>query len=294
MIKSMTGFGKGEALSKIGRFTVEIRTVNHRYFDLSSRIPNSLSQLEDKIKIYLHKRIKRGKVNFSISHKKNGKNLDYTKLDEEKVRSYYNMLSKLKNKLNLRENISLSHLLSFPDVIIQEQKDYNISTTWPIIEQAIDIALIGCNKMREKEGKAIYRDMENRVEKISRNVNAISRYIPATISRYKRKLDSRINDLLKGKNIPVDRARLETEIALFARQSDVSEEIVRAKSHLASLKNTFFSNQEVGRKLEFILQELQREINTLGSKVGYTKISDLVVDIKSEIEKIREQVQNVE
>ena len=148
--------------------------------------------------------------------------------------------------------------------------------------------------MREKEGKAIYDDLGKRIDRISKNIKAISGHIPTTVSRYKKRLDSRVKELLKGKHVHADKSRLETEIALFARQSDVSEEIVRAKSHIVSLKNTFFSDREVGRKLEFILQELQREINTLGSKMGYAKVSTLVVDIKSEIEKIREQVQNVE
>lgn len=294
MIKSMTGFGKGEVLSKIGRLTVEIRTVNHRYFDLSCRIPNSLGQLEDKIKTYLNKSIKRGKINLFISHKKDGKDLDHAKLNEEKVRLYHNILLRLKNKFHLKEDITLSHILSFPDVVMQEQKDYNAATTWPIIEKAIKIALDGCTKMREKEGKAIYDDLGKRIDRISKNIKAISGHIPTTVSRYKKRLDSRVKELLKGKHVHADKSRLETEIALFARQSDVSEEIVRAKSHIVSLKNTFFSDREVGRKLEFILQELQREINTLGSKMGYAKVSTLVVDIKSEIEKIREQVQNVE
>jgi len=294
MIKSMTGFGRGESSGKVGIFTVEIRTVNHRYFDLASRIPNSLSRLEDKIKNFINRYIKRGKVNFALSHRKSGRGLDSIKLDEEAVEKYYKILNKIKKKFNLKDDINLSSMLSFTDVIVHEQPEYDYSSMWPVIEGALKKAVERCNRMREKEGRVLYNDFIERVDKISSSINKISRLIPALVSEYKNKLDSRIKDILKGRDYGIDRSRLETELAIFARQCDVSEEITRAKSHLSAIKDTVGSKKEAGRRLDFILQELQREINTLGSKAGGVKISKIVLDIKGEIEKMREQAQNVE
>lgn len=294
MIKSMTGFGKGEAKGRFGRFIVEVRTVNHRYFDVSSRIPNSLNQLEDRIKNYLHKYIKRGKVNFSLSHRKGEKTVDSIKIDDEAVARYYRMLDKIKRKFRLKDDIKLSHILSFPDVIVQEQPEHEVSLMWPVLQLAMKKAVMDCNRMKEKEGRALYRDLAKRINKVSSAINKISKLVPRLVSEYKTKLDSRIKDILKSRDYSIDKKRLETELALFARQCDVSEEITRSKSHLNALKKSLSSDKETGRRLDFLLQELQREINTLGAKADSVPISRLVIDIKSEIEKMREQAQNVE
>lgn len=294
MIKSMTGFGKGESKGKFDRFIVEIRTVNHRYFDVSSRVPNSLTVLEDRIKDYVHRYIRRGKVNISLSHRMLGKGLDSAKLNDEAIERYYKMLNKIKRKFKLKDDIKLPHILSFPDVIIQEQPEYEPSSMWPVLEGAVKKAVLDCNRMREKEGRALYKDLAKRIGKISDSVNKISRLVPEIVSGYKTRLDSSIKEILKRRQYDIDKKRLETELAVFARQSDVSEEITRARSHLRALKDTLSSAKEAGRRLDFILQELQREINTLGSKASSVKISRIVVDIKSEMEKVREQVQNVE
>lgn len=294
MIKSMTGFGKGESSGRLGRLIVEIRTVNHRYFDVSSRIPNSLNQLEDRIKNYLHRYIKRGKVNFALLHRKAEKAGDSIKIDDEAIARYHKMLNKIRTKFKLKDDIKLSHILSFPDVIVQEQPECEVSAMWPVVERAVKKAVMECNRMKEKEGRALYRDFAKRINKVSGAINKISRLAPRLVSEYKTKLDSRLKDILKRRDYAVDSKRLETELALFARQCDVSEEITRSKSHLSALKKSLSSSNEAGRRLDFLLQELQREINTLGSKASNVSISRLVVDIKSEIEKMREQAQNVE
>jgi len=179
-------------------------------------------------------------------------------------------------------------------VIVQEERQFDPDTVWPVIKNAVKKALSDCNRMRIKEGRAIYRDFIKRIDKISNSIGQIRRLAPKVVSSHKAKLDSRIKSILKGRSYNIDRPRLETELAIFAKQCDVSEEITRAKSHLASLKGTLEADKEAGRRIDFILQELQREINTLGSKIGAVRISQYVVDIKSEIEKIREQAQNVE
>ena len=294
MIKSMTGFGKGEAKGKFGRFTVEVRTVNHRYFDVSLRMPNSLGVLEDKIKKYVHKYIRRGKVNLSLLHKKGEIDLGSAKLNDEAIERCYEMLNKLRKRFKLNDDIRLSHILSFPDVIIQEQTVHDAASMWSTIEPALKKAALDCDRMRKKEGKALYKDFMDRVAKIALAVDKISRLAPMLILEYRNKLHARIKEILKRDDYDIDKSRVELELAIFARQCDVSEEITRAKSHLDAMEETLTSNKEAGRRMDFILQELQREINTLGSKAGAVKISRLIVDIKSEIDKMREQAQNVE
>jgi uncharacterized protein (TIGR00255 family) len=292
MIKSMTGFGKGEVKSKSGVFTVEIRTVNHRYFDLSSKIPNGLMLLEDRIKELLNKDIKRGKVNLFLSHRAPEKESDSITFDKEAVDKYRRILTELKKRLGTKEDIKLSHILSFADVIVHEQKSLDIDVIWASVKEAVARAASECNKMREAEGKALYKDFSARLTSISSHLDSVSGLAPGVVAEYKRKLDSRIKDIVKDKTI--DETRLETELAIFAKQCDISEELTRAKSHLEGFKKAIEAGEEAGRKLDFILQELNREINTLGAKANDIKISRLVINIKSELEKMREQVQNVE
>ncbi|MCK4828420.1 hypothetical protein KA005_72490, partial [bacterium] len=178
MIKSMTGFGKGEAKGKFGRFTVEVRTVNHRYFDVSLRMPNSLGVLEDKVKKFVHKYIRRGKVNLSLLHKKGEIDLNSAKLNDEAIERCYGMLNKLKKRFKLNDDIRLSHILSFPDVIIQEQTVHDAASMWSTIEPALKKAALDCDRMRKKEGKTLYKDFMDRIAKIALAVDKISRLAP--------------------------------------------------------------------------------------------------------------------
>lgn len=292
MIKSMTGFGKGEAKGKSGIFTAEIRAVNHRYFDLSSKIPNGLVLLEDRIKELLRKDIKRGKVNLFLSYRSPEKESESITFDKEAVNKYYKVLSEIKKRINTKEEVKLSHILSFTDVIVRDEKGFDIEVMWPTVKEAVTRAASDCNKMREREGKALYKDLSARASRISGDIDSVSKLAPGVVAEYKRKLDSRIKDIVK--NQVIDQARLETELAIFAKQCDVSEEITRAKSHLEGMIKALDAGEEAGRKLDFILQELNREINTLGAKANDIKISRIVINIKSELEKMREQTQNVE
>ncbi|MFA4991364.1 MAG: YicC/YloC family endoribonuclease [Candidatus Omnitrophota bacterium] len=292
MIKSMTGFGKGEVSGRLGVLTVEMRTVNHRYFDLSSRIPNGLVILEDRIKDVLRRRVKRGKVNFFLSHRSAAKEKGPLTFDQKAVARYYKMLSLVKKKFKLKDDIKLSHIISFRDVITQEQDELDANSAWPWVEKAIEKAAADCDRMRAREGKVIYEDLVGRIGKIRADMDKISKLAPLVVSEYKSRLDRRLKDLLK--TVEVDKQRLETELALFAKQCDISEEITRAKSHLDGLHKAMDKGDEAGRKLDFILQELNREINTLGAKANNIDISRLVIEVKSELEKMREQAQNVE
>lgn len=292
MIKSMTGFGKGETKSKTGVFTVEIRTVNHRYFDFSAKIPNNLILLEDRIKELLHKDIKRGKVNLFLSHRSPENNNESAAFNKQAAERYHKILTDIKKQLDIKEEIKLSHILSFADVIIHDEKSFDMDAIWPSVKEAVAMAASDCNKMREREGGALYKDFFARIAKISGYIAAISALAPSVVAGYKRKLDSRIKDIIKNKNI--DKARLETELALFAKQCDISEEITRFKSHLEGFRKVMETGEEAGRKFDFILQELNREINTLGAKANDIKIARAAINIKSELEKMREQAQNVE
>ncbi len=292
MIKSMTGFGKGEAKNKLGVFTVEIRTVNHRYFDLSSKMPPSLMLLEDRIKEFLNKDIKRGKVNLFLSHRALEKDPEVIKFDKDAVDKYRRILTGIKKRLGTKEDIKLSHILSFTDIIVHEQKTVDIDAMWPAVKEAALKAVSGCNKMREREGKSLYKDFSARISAISGYIDEISKLAPGVVEEYKRKLDSRIKDIVKDK--PIDEARLETELAIFAKQCDISEEITRFKSHLEGFNKALDAGEEAGRKLDFILQELNREINTLGAKANDINMSRIAINVKSELEKMREQTQNVE
>ena len=288
----MTGFGKGEAKNKAGIFTIELRTVNHRYFDLSSKIPNSFMFLEDRIKELLNKNIKRGKANLFLSYRSLGKESADITFDKQAVDKYYKILAEIKKRTGVKEEIKLSHILSFADVIVRDEKSFDMDAIWASAKEAVTKAVYDCNKMREAEGKALYKDFSARITKISSYIDTVADMSPLVVEEYKRKLDSRIKDIVKDNKI--DEARLETELALFAKQCDISEEIIRIKSHLDGFRKAIETGEEAGRKLDFILQELNREINTLGAKANDIKISRIVINIKSELERMREQAQNVE
>jgi uncharacterized protein (TIGR00255 family) len=292
MIKSMTGFGKGEVKNKLGVFTAEIRAVNHRYFDFSAKIPNSLTLLEDRIKELLHKDIKRGKVNLFLSCRSIENEYETVSFNKQAVAKYQKILVGIKKQLGIKEEIRLSHVLSFADVITREQKPVDMDMIWLSVKEAVVKAASDCNKMREREGRALSKDFVSRISALLVYVEAISDMAPLVVTEYKQRLDSRIKDIVKNKDI--DNARLETELALFAKQCDISEEITRFKSHLEGFTKAMETKEEAGRKLDFILQELNREVNTLGAKANDIKIARLVINIKSELEKMREQAQNIE
>lgn len=212
--------------------------------------------------------------------------------DKQTIDKYYKILAEVKKRLDIKEEIKLSHILSFTDIIIHEEKSFDIDAMWVPIKEAAIKAVSDCNKMREREGKALYKDFSARITRISSYTDTVLGMAPIVVAEYKSKLDARIKDIVKNKTI--DQARLETELALFAKQCDISEELTRIKSHLEGFRKALETGEEAGRKLDFILQELNREINTLGAKANDIKISRIVINIKSELEKMREQAQNVE
>lgn len=292
MIKSMTGFGRSEAKFPNGKIRIEIKTVNHKFFDATLKLSNNLSTFEDKIKEVLQEYIKRGKVNFNLSC--DGKLLKIDKLiiNRDAAKNYYKELAGLKKHLKLKDEISTKDILALPGVLVSEPLEENLVKLWPKIKKAIGAAVKNLVSDREKEGHATYLDLMKRVRKIESAMAIIKSRAHLNIEEYRKRFNERVKDLTGGRELDI--GRLEMEVAIYAKNSDISEEIARLKNHLSNFNRTIAGNGEVGKKLDFIAQELHREINTIGSKASDFKISKCVIEIKSEIEKIREQAKNLE
>lgn len=292
MIKSMTGFGRGEGRGKYGTIVVEIRTLNHRFFEPLLRLPNHFSFFEGRIKEYLQKKIKRGRINLSLTYERKGSE-DTVSVDKVLVRKYHKIVCELKEELGLKGEIEIGELLTlFPGMIIHQETEVKIEKIWGAVSKALSSALEAALKMRIAEGKSLYKDFVKRTDLISGNVAQIKKRLPVVVRGYKRKLTLRVKEL---KSLPgFNRGRLEEEVAIFAKNCDVTEEITRLAAHLNNFRKALDKKEEVGRELDFIAQELYREINTVGSKANDFTISRWVIKVKSEIEKIREQVQNIE
>ncbi|PJI06649.1 MULTISPECIES: YicC/YloC family endoribonuclease [Clostridium] len=292
MLKSMTGFGR--AFSDDGNlgFNVEIKSVNHRYLDLNIKLPRNLMSLEEKVRKEVASRIKRGKIDIFINQNVHDSNNVNVNLDKSLADSYFKCLKTIKDEFKIVDDISVSLIAKFPDVITVEEKDQDLDEVWNILSRPLDEALDTMVSMREKEGAELKRDIQNKCCNIEKMLTYVEERAPYTVEDYKAKLEQRIKDLLVDKE--VDEARIAMEVAIFADKSCIDEEIVRLKSHIVQFKSTLGKNEPVGRKLDFIVQEMNREANTINSKSSDMEIVHSVLDIKNEIEKIREQIQNIE
>lgn len=291
MIRSMTGYGKGEYREDEVQFTVEIKSVNHRYSDLSIKMPRVISSLEGKIREFVSAYIGRGKVDIYINYDSFGQNVD-VKIDTCLVKSYIECLSAIKNEFSIKENISLSLLTRFPDIIKVEKVEKEEDILWGVLKKALQKALKSFIEMKEREGERLFKDLCVKIIIIEDMIEDIDIISKDTVEIYKDKLYQRIKDLVG--EISLDENRLMTEVAIIADKSSIDEELVRLKSHIFEFKKSIDGNVTSGRKLDFIIQEMNREINTIGSKAAELSIINNVVNIKTEIEKIREQVQNIE
>jgi uncharacterized protein (TIGR00255 family) len=297
MIKSMTGFGKGEFILPGGRkpkgkITVEIKTVNHKFLDVSLKLPLGMSIFEDRVKDVIQKNIKRGKINISVSYDGHLLKEGRVVIDQKTARRYYMELSKLEKSLGLKNGITVKDLAALPGVVSYEIEESKIAALWPEIKTAIDRTIAKLSKDREKEGRALFVDLNTRAKNIKSLLKIIRSRAHLNIEEYRRKFNDRIKDLTGGRTI--DMGRLEVEVAIFAKNSDITEEITRLDNHLVNFGKTITEAGEVGKKIDFIAQELHRETNTIGSKASDFKISKSVIEIKGEIEKIREQAKNLE
>ena len=299
MLKSMTGFGRGQYEDENFSVTVEMKTVNHRYNEVAIRLPRFLNPLEDKIRKTILKTVNRGRIDVFI-------NADYTssenctlKVDKNLAAAYHRALQEVGSAIGLEELTlnsaqEVMYLSRCQDVINVKEGFFDVETVWPKVEQAVAEALKNLVAMRETEGGNIYGDFIYRADLIAEKLTQIEARSPMVVEEYQAKLTDRLNNLLAAYNITVEPERLLQEVAIFADRASITEEIVRLKSHIKQFKNIINSDQPVGRKLDFLIQEFNREANTIASKANDYTLAQIVVEIKAEIEKIREQIQNIE
>ena len=292
MIKSMTGFGRGENSQDGKEFTVEIKTVNHRYSDVFIRMPRQIGFLEDKVRELVGKAVSRGKIDVYITYSNYSDDAKLVTLDEGLAKTYIYATQSLRDKFALKDDITVSLISRYPDVLKVEQAQEDEELLWSLLKTAVVKALDALIKMREVEGEGLRNVLLDRADYIDSIVEEIAKRAPEIPKEYKLKLTTRIKELLDQQ--PIDENRLATEVAVFADRCSIDEELVRLASHIGQLREALSIDQPVGRKLDFLVQEMNREINTIGSKANDLSITKNVVEVKSEIEKIREQIQNIE
>lgn len=291
MLKSMTGYGKGE-FHGVSNITVELKSINHRFLDLKIRGPRWTIALEDRIKNQLKKRIERGHVEIYINEDNvKGDNVKAA-LDEGLALNYLENLKKLKELMGTEEEIGLSHILRFPDVITLKENEQDMEALYAALDEALNFAIEENLRMRIKEGAAHREDMELRLQEIKDCVADFEMLAQAVVERQRAKLKEKIEKYCEGINL--DETRLEQEMVYYIDRFDITEEITRLKSSIHQFEGLFDLEEPVGKRMDFLLQEMNREINTIGSKGNDTGISKSVVKAKTTLEKIREQVQNIE
>ena len=293
MAISMTGFGRGEYKDDNYQFLVECKTINHKYADINIRLPRKLSFLEDKARILVKDYIKRGRVDLYIKLDLIGSEDVNLKFDEKLASEYVNILNNIKSTFNLQDDITVMNIAKFPDIIKSEEKEEDEDLLWSMLKVALDDCLVKLKDMRKEEGIKLSNDIDMRCDLLKDYIEQIENYSYNVVNEYKEKLNNRIAEILDNPSL-VDENRLAQEVAIYADKCSITEEIVRFKSHILQLKKTIHKDESIGRKIDFLIQEMNRETNTIGSKSSDLNITNLVVEIKSELEKIREQIQNVE
>ena len=292
MIYSMTGFGKGEAEQDGNLVMVEIRSLNGRFFDPTFRISSAISELEPKLRGLLQRRISRGRVHVSVLWHPSGSERPPPSLNLQMAQGYMKALRDMKDVLGVEGKIDLALLSEFQDIFNQEEPEPDLDLLWNLVKQASKAALSTCNQMRQAEGAAIYKDFLSRIDTIENKLKEIEVLTAARVKAISARLRKKIEAVLRPGEI--EETRLATEIALLAERSDITEECVRFHSHNKQFIELLKSGEPVGRRINFLLQEMGREANTIGAKANDANISHIVVGIKEELEKLREQAQNLE
>lgn len=291
MVKSMTGYGKSTLNVNSREYQVEIRTVNHKYSDISIKMPKIMSYLEDNIRKEISTQIKRGKIDISISFENYAQETNNVRINTELVKLYIKELRKLAKEENISANIDVIEISKFPDVL-KIKCDFDENLIKEEISEALRDALNQVIKMRENEGTQIAGDILTKISQIESKTEEIFELSTGLINEYVVKLEARVKELLKTDEL--DKSRLMQEIVIYADKCSVEEEITRMRSHILQLRNLLKVNEPVGKKMDFLIQEMNRETNTIGSKANNLEITNRVVDIKTILEDIREQIQNIE
>jgi uncharacterized protein (TIGR00255 family) len=293
MIKSMTAFGRAENTMEGRTLTVEMRSVNSRYGEVIVRMPSRFLPLEDQIKKLVATRISRGRVEVMIKVKNGSQVVTEVHVNLALAKEYYRALCELNETLQIEEKVGLRTLLGMQGIVTATEPEEDLEKTWSLLSSCIREALEGIDGMRISEGMAIYQDFQKRLQSVEEDLFRIKELAPAISLQHHSRLKERIAMLTQGA-VEVDPNRLAQEAAFLADKSDITEEIVRAESHLKQFRSMIESESPTGRALDFLLQELNREVNTIGSKAGDAQLPQIVVGLKSELEKLREQVQNIE
>lgn len=293
MIKSMTGFGRGEAQSDQKKFLIELKSLNHRYLDISIKMPKIFTYLEEKIRQRIKDNVKRGRVEAFISFENIGETDVRVIPDIALAKEYLKAMNMLENQLAIMNDATVSLISKLPDVIRIEKEEANEDEIWSCMEEALLLAIDKLTEMRTNEGQQLNSDILKRMDIIKAMVKEIEERNPLIVEEYRKRLTDRIKELIDDA-YTIDDNRIIMEVAIFADKSNVTEEIVRFNSHIKQFRKAMEEEDSVGRKLDFIIQEMNREVNTIGSKANDLAITNIVVNIKSELEKMREQVQNIE
>lgn len=291
MLRSMTGFGHCEYTENDITVTVEIKTVNHRYCDIFLRIPKQISSLEEQVRSLVNDRIHRGKIDVYINYDNKSSNDQEVILDESLAKAYYSALKKITDNLGLRDDITASTIARFPDIIKVEKKEDNDYIA-EILKKAVSVAIDEVIEMRTREGQKLKENLFDILGNIEKFIEKIEQKAPIVVEEYKEKLEQRLSELIDIQK--VDPARIATEVALFADKCNIDEELTRLNSHISQMRDMLNAGSPVGKKADFLIQEMNREVNTIGSKANNLDITRNVVELKSEIEKLREQIQNIE
>lgn len=294
MIRSMTGYGRFQSTVDSMNITVELKSVNHRYFEFNSRVPRNYGFLEEKLKSFVNSRVSRGKVECYVSIENLEEDEVEIAVNHSLAESYCNALKELAGRLelNLRDDNIMSSLTRYNDIFVVHKNEADEEKIWNAVKVVTDEAVTKFIDMREQEGNKLKSDVLSRAETILGKVTEIEERSPVTVKEYNDRLLARINEFLS--DVQVDEQRIITECAIFADKVAVAEETVRLRSHIDQLRQFLNSDEAVGRKIDFLVQEMNREANTIGSKAQDVTIARNVIDIKAEIEKIREQIQNIE
>ncbi len=292
MIKSMTGYGSGSVRAEGKTFTVEVRAVNHRYSDFNIKYPRVYAYAEEAVKKAAAEVIKRGKADIFINVENDEAQGGVVTVDTELARGYHEGLLALARELNVSGELRAADFLRLPDVFTVQKAEDDDEAILAAITEALAEALAGFDEMRRAEGKRLYDDMNERLNEVERLTLEIETRAPSIVEEYRERITARVREIMA--DVPFDEARLLTEVAVFADKVNVNEEIVRLKSHISQMRSMLDGNEPVGRKLDFLIQEMNREINTTGSKSSDLLTARLVIDVKAELEKLREQCQNVE
>lgn len=271
---------------------VEIKSVNHRYYEFTSRVPRSCGYLDEKLKSFIQGKVSRGKIDVGVSIQSDGVSDERIEVNSEVAKGYITALRSANVELGLEDDLTLSRIMRLPDIFDVKKIEEDEETVWNEVKSVVEKALERFIAMREAEGAKMRDDILSRLDYITELVEKIEKKSPETTEKYRKKLFDKISEVLKDTN--VDEQRILTEAAIFSEKTAVDEETVRLRSHINQCREMLSMNEAVGRKLDFLIQEFNREANTIGSKCQDIEITKLVVDLKSEIEKIREQVQNIE